>query len=76
MNFNLTSINIDMNTVRPINIASPVTGSLCKPKIIKTERQGKLYTEAHWYCPDSGQFIRKGLISVVDVKTGGDITNS
>ena len=55
-----------MNTVRPIQIASPITGSPCRPKIIKTERDGKIYEEAHWYCPDSGQFIRKGLVSIED----------
>lgn len=57
-----------MNTVRPIVISSPITGSPSKPKIITTERDGKLYEEAHWYCPDSGQFIRKGLISIQDKK--------
>jgi hypothetical protein len=63
-----------MNIVRPINIASPITGASCKPKLIRTERDGKIYVEAMWYCPDSGQFIRKGLISVVDKKTGEDVT--
>lgn len=64
-----------MNTVRPINIASPITGNISKPKIVTTERAGKIYTEAHWYCPDSGSFIRKGLLSVVDKKTGEDVTS-
>ena len=57
-----------MNTVRPINISSPITGSVCRPKIITTQRGDKVYTEAHWYCPDSGQFIRKGLISVEPIE--------
>ena len=64
-----------MNIVRPVNISSPITGSVCRPKTITTERAGKIYTEAHWYCPDSGQFIRKGLISVVDKSTGKDVTS-
>jgi hypothetical protein len=55
-----------MNQVRPTVIASPITGSPSRPKIITTERAGKIYEEAHWYCPDSGQFIKKGLISVKD----------
>ncbi len=58
-----------MNYVRPIRIASPYSGSPVNPKIIETVRDGKIYTEAHWYCPDSGQFIRKGLVEVKDVKT-------
>jgi len=63
-----------MNIVRPVNIASPIIGASCKPKLVVTERAGKIYTEAHWYCPDSGQFIRKGLISVVDKKSSEDTT--
>lgn len=55
-----------MNYVRPINIVSPFTGDTVKPKLITTERAGKLYTEAHWICPNSGQFIRKGLVKIED----------
>jgi len=64
-----------MNLVRPTNISSPMTGSLCRPKLVTTERDHKLYTEAHWYCPDTGCFIRKGLIKVVDKRTGEDVTS-
>ena len=60
------NINISMNYVRPINIMSPYTGELVRPKIVTTERGNKIYTEAQWYCPNSGQFIRKGLIKVED----------
>ena len=55
-----------MNYVRPINIMSPYTGELVRPKIVTTERDNKIYTEAQWYCPNSGQFIRKGLIKIED----------
>lgn len=55
-----------MNFVEPKNIASPITGSLCRPRIVTTTRGNKIYEEAHWYCPDSGQFIMKGVISVRD----------
>ena len=58
-----------MNYVRPINILSPFTGEMVRPKIVKTERDNKIYTEAQWYCPNSGQFIRKGLINVEDKPT-------
>ena len=55
-----------MNFVEPKNIASPITGSLIRPRIITTTRGDKIYEEAHWYCPDSGQFIMKGVISIRD----------
>jgi len=58
-----------MNFVEPKNIASPITGSLSRPRIITTTRGDKIYEEAHWYCPDSGQFFLKGVISVKDKKT-------
>lgn len=59
-----------MNYVRPIRITSPYSGSPVNPKIVETKRDGKIYSEAHWYCPDSGHFIRKGLIEIKDAKTG------
>ena len=67
--FSSTNININMNYVRPINIPSPVTGEMMQPRIVKTERDGKIYTEAHWYCPSSGQFIRKGVVEIQDKKS-------
>jgi len=57
-----------VNMVRPIRITSPISGGSSEPRIIKTQRGNKIYTEAHWYCPDSGQFIRKGIISIDDAK--------
>lgn len=56
--------NIPYVTVK--NIASPVTGSLSKPQIKSYESGGKIYEEAYWYCPDSGKFITKGIVSVKD----------
>ena len=55
-----------MDYVTPKNIASPMTGALCKPRLMKFTRGGKIYEEAHWYCPDTGQFIMKGVVSVED----------
>lgn len=57
-----------MDTVNPQPIRSPYTGDLVKPRIRQREYLGKIYSEAHWICPSTGQFIRKGLISVEDVK--------
>lgn len=56
-----------MNFVQPKNIASPMTGALVRPRIITTTRGDKIYEEAHWVCPDSGQFIMKGVVSIKDV---------
>tara|TARA_B110000305_G_C19162270_1_gene503169 strand:- start:249 stop:425 length:177 start_codon:yes stop_codon:yes gene_type:complete len=57
-----------MDTVKPQSILSPYSGALSKPRIKVREYRGKIYTEAHWICPTSGQFIRKGMVSVEDVK--------
>ena len=54
--------------VQPKIIASPVTGNPVRPQIRTRESQGKIYTEAYWYCPDSGAFIQKGVVSVEDKK--------
>ena len=57
-----------MQMVRAIPIASPISGETTFPKIHKVERGGKIYTEAHWICPASGVFIRKGIVSIEDVQ--------
>ena len=56
-----------MQMVRAIPIASPISGETSFPRIHKVERGGKIYTEAHWICPASGAFIRKGIVSIEDV---------
>ena len=50
--------------VQPKIIASPFSGSPMKPQIRKRESDGQIYTEAYWYCPDSGRFVTKGIISI------------
>lgn len=57
-----------MDFVNPQPIRSPYTGDLIRPRLRTREYLGKLYTEAHWICPNSGQFVRKGLVKVEDVK--------
>jgi hypothetical protein len=56
-----------MQMVRAIPIASPISGETSFPRIHKVERGGKIYTEAHWICPASGAFIRKGIVSIEEV---------
>jgi len=57
-----------MNFVKPIKITSPISGQLTAPRIIEKIVDGKLVKEAHWYDPASGTFIRKGVISVEEIK--------
>ena len=57
-----------MPLVQPVIITSPFSGSPMRPQIRVRESAGQLYTEAHWYCPDSGRFVRKGIVKVEPVK--------
>ena len=57
----------NMQMVRAVPITSPISGETSFPRIHKVERGGKIYTEAHWICPASGAFIRKGIVSIEDV---------
>ena len=57
-----------MDTIKPIIITSPISGQPTKP-IIKTCIIGdKEVTEAHYFDPASGSFIRKGVVSIRDIK--------
>lgn len=58
----------NMQMVRPISIASPISGQQVHPRIHKFERNGELVTEAHWIDPASGAFIRKGIVSIEKIK--------
>lgn len=50
--------------VEPRIINSPYDGSPVKPKLIKKQMNGMQITEAHWYCPNTGRFIRKGTVDI------------
>lgn len=50
--------------VEPRMITSPYDGSPVKPKIQTKVMNGMQITEAHWYCPTTGRFIRKGTVEV------------
>lgn len=58
----------NMPQVQPKIIASPYTGNPIRPQIRTRESDGKIYTEAYWYCPDSGRFVQKGVVKVEDKK--------
>tara|TARA_R110002020_G_scaffold300466_1_gene516091 strand:+ start:97 stop:288 length:192 start_codon:yes stop_codon:yes gene_type:complete len=56
-----------MDYITPRQIISPYTGAPVKPKFVEYTHDGKLYKEAHYFCPDSGNFIQKGLVEVTDL---------
>lgn len=57
-----------MDMVTPKIIASPISGQPVAPRIHTYEKGGKVIKEAHWIDPSSGAFIRKGIVSIEDVK--------
>jgi hypothetical protein len=57
-----------MDFITPKIIVSPISGQPVKP-ILKTYiREGKEIVEAEYIDPASGTFIRKGIVSVKDIK--------
>lgn len=56
-----------MDFVKPIIIQSPISGMASKPQIHTIQVGNKIVTEAHWYDPASGSFIRKGTVSIKDI---------
>ena len=50
------------NFVRPVQIASPISGNPVTPRIIETDMGDHILVEASWTCPSSGVFIRKGTV--------------
>ena len=56
----------NLTYVEPKIIISPFSGAPMRPQIRQRESGNKIYTEAHWYCPDSGRFVKKGIVSVID----------
>jgi hypothetical protein len=54
--------------IQPKIISSPFSGSPIRPRILTRTTGNKIYTEAHYTCPDSGRFVMKGIVKVEDVK--------
>ena len=57
-----------MDFVRPVPITSPISGHLVKPKLVERIVGNKLHIECHWIDPAGGEFIRRGLVSIEDIK--------
>jgi len=62
----------NINFVRPVPLISPVNGAVVQPRISRFTVGNKIYTEAQWFCPVSGTFMQKGIVSVEDVPTKED----
>ena len=61
--------------IEPKRIMSPYTGNTCYPKITTFTEGGKVYEQAAYNDPVTGQFVRRGLVSVKDAKTGEVLQN-
>jgi hypothetical protein len=57
-----------MNFVDPKPERSPISGQMMKPVLKTFIRGNKEVVEAHYIDPASGAFVRKGVVSVSDVK--------
>lgn len=56
--------------IQPKPIQSPYTGEFIQPRLrtYDDKFKNKRYTEAQWTCPSSGQFVKKGIVSVENIK--------
>ena len=59
--------------VNPIKIISPISGTTCMPKITEKKIGDKIYVEATWYDHASGEFLRKGLVKVLNAANRKEI---
>lgn len=64
-----------MEIVRPVIIASPISGQPVVPRISERRYGPHIYREAVWTDPASGAFIRKGVVQILDATTGEDVTH-
>lgn len=49
--------------IQPKPITSP-SGATSHPRLVERKVGQDLYTEAHYYCPVSGIFFHKGIVSI------------
>jgi hypothetical protein len=57
-----------MDFIQPIIIQSPISGEPVKPRLKTYIRNQQEIVEAEYIDPASGSFIRKGVVSVKDLK--------
>lgn len=61
-----------MDFIQPRIIQSPISGEPVKPRIHTYIRNHQEIVEAEYIDPASGAFIRKGIVSVKDLKKKED----
>ena len=66
---NLLNIVMDM-FLEPTKIISPYSGQAVYPTINQFTQDGKTYEQAVYNDPITGSFIKRGMVSVKDAKTG------
>ena len=59
--------------VNPIKIISPISGTTCLPKITEKKIGDKIYVEATWYDHASGEFLRRGIVKVLNAANRKEI---
>ena len=52
-----------MDFVTPKKIMSPFSGEWSTPKLREMEYKDRTTVEARWYCPRTGKYITKGIVS-------------
>lgn len=57
-----------MDFISPKPIVSPISGEIVKPRLRTYIRGTQEIVEAEYIDPASGTFIRKGIVSVNEVK--------
>lgn len=62
--------------VRPINIPSPISGFPVVPRLIEKDMGDRIVVEAHWIDPQSGEFIRKGIVEIREKNTLNEYNTS
>ena len=57
-----------MDIIEPKIIVSPISGQPVKPRLKTYIRNQQEIVEAEYIDPASGSFIRKGIVSITDLK--------
>jgi hypothetical protein len=57
-----------MDFILPKIIQSPISGEPVKPRLRTYIRNQQEIVEAEYIDPASGSFIRKGIVSITDIK--------
>lgn len=56
--------------IEPNKIISPFSGQACYPQINTFTQDGKTYEQAVYNDPITGAFVKRGMVSIKDAKTG------